>query len=204
MDVLIVFSLILSLAAAIAAFILIVPDSKRRQFTGFLRMLHDILNFKQLLIEKILKFCYIFFTVFAVLSGFFGSFQYMEYDAGEGLLIMLASLTLIPLLIRVIFEFSMMAILLVKNVIDINKKLPGGTKEPEAEPAPYQPNPVSYQPAPASYENPYQPAPTTYQPVQPTYQQPVQPAYQPNYRYCTHCGAYYDANAGRCPNCGNQ
>ena len=192
-----IFCLILALGAAIAAFILVVPESKRRQFTGFMRVLHDILNFKQLLIEKILKFCYIFLTVYAVLSGFFGSFQYMEWDAGYGLLMMLASLTLIPLLIRIIFEFSMMVILLVKNVIDINKKLPGGTKEPEAEPAPYQPNPTSYQPAPASYQNPYQAA-------QPTYQQPAQPAYQPNYRYCTHCGAYYDANAGRCPNCGNQ
>ena len=197
--------LILALGAAIAAFILIVPESKRRNFTGFMRVLHDILNFKQLLIEKILKFCYIFATVYAVLSGFFGSFQYMEWDAGYGLLMMLASLTLIPLVIRLSFELLMMMVLLVKNVIDINKKLPGSTKEPEPEPAPYQPNPTSYQPAPASYQNPYQTAQPTYQqPVQPTYQQPVQPAYQPNYRYCTHCGAYYDANAGRCPNCGNQ
>lgn len=199
-----IFSLILALGAAIAAFILIVPENKGRQFTGFMRVLHDILNFKQLLLEKILKFCYIFFTVYAVLAGLFSSFEMFEWDAGTGLLTMLASLTLVPLLIRVVFEMSMMLILLVKNVIDINKKLPGGTKEPEpAQPA-YQPNPTSYQPNPASYQNPYQAAQPTYQPAQPTYQQPAQPAYQPNYRYCTHCGAYYDANAGRCPNCGNQ
>ena len=199
-----IFLLILALGAAIAAFILIVPENQGRQFTGFMRVLHDILNFKQLLLEKILKFCYIFFTVYAVLAGLFSSFEMFEWDAGTGLLTMLASLTLVPLLIRVIFEMSMMLILLVKNVIDINKKLPGGTKEPEpAQPA-YQPNPTSYQPNPASYQNPYQAAQPTYQPAQPTYQQPAQPAYQPNYRYCTHCGAYYDANAGRCPNCGNQ
>lgn len=199
-----IFLLILALGAAIAAFILIVPENKGRQLTGFMRVLHDILNFKQLLMEKILKFCYIFFTVYAVLYGLFGSFEMFEWDAGMGLLLMLTSLTLVPLLIRVIFEMSMMLILLVKNVIDINKKLPGGTKEPEpAQPA-YQPNPTSYQPNPASYQNPYQAAQPTYQPAQPTYQQPAQPAYQPNYRYCTHCGAYYDANAGRCPNCGNQ
>ena len=192
-----IFLLILALGAAIAAFILIVPENKGRQFTGFMRVLHDILNFKQLLLEKILKFCYIFLTVYGVLVGLFSSFEMFEWDAGTGLLLMLTSLTLVPLLIRVIFEMSMMLILLVKNVIDINKKLPGGTKEPEpAQPA-YQPNPTSYQPNPASYQNPYQAA-------QPTYQQPAQPAYQPNYRYCTHCGAYYDANAGRCPNCGNQ
>ena len=148
-----IFLLILALGAAIAAFILIVPENKGRQFTGFMRVLHDILNFKQLLLEKILKFCYIFATVYFVLAVLFRSFEMFEWDAGTGLLMMLASLTLVPLLIRV-----------VKNVIDINKKLPGGTKEPE----------------------------------------PAQPAYQPNYRYCTHCGAYYDANAGRCPNCGNQ
>lgn len=199
-----IFLLILALGAAIAAFILIVPENKGRQLTGFMRVLHDILNFKQLLLEKILKFCYIFFTVYAVLAGLFSSFEMFEWDAGTGLLTMLASLTLVPLLIRVVFEMSMMLILLVKNVIDINKKLPGGTKEPEpAQPA-YQPNPTSYQPNPASYQNPYQAAQPTYQPAQPTYQQPAQPAYQPNYRYCTHCGAYYDANAGRCPNCGNQ
>lgn len=199
-----IFLLILALGAAIAAFILIVPENKGRQLTGFMRVLHDILNFKQLLLEKILKFCYIFLTVYGVLDGLFRSFEMFEWDAGTGLLLMLTSLTLVPLLIRVIFEMSMMLILLVKNVIDINKKLPGGTKEPEpAQPA-YQPNPTSYQPNPASYQNPYQAAQPTYQPTQPTYQQPAQPAYQPNYRYCTHCGAYYDANAGRCPNCGNQ
>ncbi len=200
-----IFLLILALGAAIAAFILIVPENKGRQLTGFMRVLHDILNFKQLLLEKILKFCYIFFTVYATLLGLFSSFEMFEWDAGTGLLLMLTSLTLVPLLIRVVFEMSMMLILLVKNVIDINKKLPGGTKEPEpAQPA-YQPNPTSYQPNPASYQNPYQAAQPTYQqPAQPTYQQPAQPAYQPNYRYCTHCGAYYDANAGRCPNCGNQ
>ena len=159
-----IFSLILALGAAIAAFILNVPENKGRQFTGFMRVLHDILNFKQLLLEKILKFGYIFATVYFVLTGLFGSFEMFEWDAGMGLLTMLGSLTLVPLLIRVIFELSMMVILRVKNVIDINKKLPGGTKEPE----------------------------------------PAKPAYQPNYRYCTHCGAYYDANAGRCPNCGNQ
>ena len=192
-----IFLLILALGAAIAAFILIVPENKGRQFTGFMRVLHDILNFKQLLLEKILKFGYIFATVYFVLTRLFDSFEMFEWDAGTGLLLMLSSLTLVPLLIRVVFEMSMMLILLVKNVIDINKKLPGGTKEPEpAQPA-YQPNPTSYQPNPASYQNPYQAA-------QPTYQQPAQPAYQPNYRYCTHCGAYYDANAGRCPNCGNQ
>ena len=204
MDVLIVLCFILALGAAIAAFILIVPENKGRQLTGFMRVLHDILNFKQLLLEKILKFCYIFATVYFVLAVLFSSFEMFEWDAGTGLLLMLSSLTLVPLLIRVIFEMSMMLILLVKNVIDINKKLPGGTKEPEpAQPA-YQPNPTSYQPNPASYQNPYQAAQPTYQPAQPTYQQPAQPAYQPNYRYCTHCGAYYDANAGRCPNCGNQ
>ena len=48
-----IFSLILALGAAIAAFILIVPENKGRQLTGFMRVLHDILNFKQLLLEKI-------------------------------------------------------------------------------------------------------------------------------------------------------
>ena len=200
MEVLAIFILLLALGAAIAASILIVPESKGRQFTGFMRMLHDVLNFKQLLIEKILKFCYIFTTALFILAGVFGGFYTMTEDFGSGFAMLLFAPTLGSVLVRLAYEGMMMMVLMVKNIIDINKKMPGTPKDPEpvkpAKPA-YQPAQPTYQPNPASYQNPYQPA-------QPTYQQPVQPAYTPNYRYCTHCGAYYDANAGRCPNCGNQ
>ena len=79
-----------------------------------------------------------------------------------------------PIVIRIAYEILMMFILLVKNTMEINKKMPAATEarcECEEEPAP------AAEPAQA-------PAPEP----------------EPLYRYCTVCGTRYDANKGGCPN----
>ena len=76
--------------------------------------------------EKILQALYIFSTAFIVLYGVFLLFN-VEYSywggthwtGGVGLLCILLG----PILIRLSYELMMMAILLLKNVISINRKL---------------------------------------------------------------------------------
>ena len=98
-----------------------------------LQKLHDYFNFKKLYIETILKFCFVLATVvcevmgaYVIISTFLtfiftiASFQIGMLFGGifGGLLIM----TLGALVIRLIYEGTMMFIILVKNVIEINKK----------------------------------------------------------------------------------
>lgn len=127
---LIVMAIVLAIAATVLAFIFIVPESKVARLGKFGRFLHDTVNFKYLIIEKILQALYIFATAYVVLQGFFMLFyvdrsyslfgyNYSTWYGGYGLLLMILG----PISIRLVYELLMMSILLVKNVIQINGKL---------------------------------------------------------------------------------
>ena len=115
---------VLSLIATIAVYILIMPERKRPRMSGFAAALHDIFQFKSFLIEKIVKFLYVFSTIYIIFSGFFTLFK----SFGTGLLTMLLG----PIVLRLVYEFFMLTILLVKNVIEINRKLGGEPAAPRA------------------------------------------------------------------------
>ena len=51
--VMLILGLILAVAATVLAFIFIIPSKKREKLGGFFRFLHDVFNFKFLIIEKI-------------------------------------------------------------------------------------------------------------------------------------------------------
>ena len=186
-----VISLVAALAATILLFVLVLPDKKRPTLNGFFKGIADIFNFRTLLIEKIVKFLYTFMTIFAVLMGFFMLFmqQYGQSLALRGLFIMLIS----PIVIRLFFEITMMAILLVKNVIEINNKLgyknsddKGNTSSPFAEPK-----------LPKKVEAPVQPKAAAEPAQQAAPAQPKTPS------VCATCGTLRaNENAPFCTNCG--
>lgn len=133
---------IASLVATVLAFIFIVPDKKRARLNSFGKFLHDTFNFKYLIVEKILQALYIFATVSVFFSGFFMLFYVQPgYDygwgysspsrwyGGYGLLVMILG----PIAVRLAYEFIMMAILLIKNVIQINNKLKGDDSAAKAD-----------------------------------------------------------------------
>lgn len=124
---------LVSLVLMILLFIFVVPEKKRASLGGFGKFLHDTVNFKYLIIEKILQAFYIFVTIYVFGIGFCRiilQYQFRVAAIIEGVLIMLLG----PIVIRVAYELIMMAILLVKNVIQINNKLryPAATTAPVA------------------------------------------------------------------------
>lgn len=112
---------ILAIIATVAAFILIVPESKREKLGRFGKFLHDAVNFKFLIVEKILQALYIFFTALVILVGFFMLFcsDWSGWMGGKGILLMILG----PIAVRLSYELMMMAVLAVKNIISINNKL---------------------------------------------------------------------------------
>lgn len=58
---------ILAIAATVVAFVMIVPESKREKLGRFGKFLHDAVNFKFLIVEKILQALYIFVTAYVIL-----------------------------------------------------------------------------------------------------------------------------------------
>lgn len=117
-----VFALLAAIAATVLAFIFLVPEKCRAKLNGFGKFIHDTLNFKYLIISKVLQAFYIFSTAFAIIGGFFMLFQTDIFDrwmGGYGLLLMFLG----PIVIRVVYELLMLSLLLVQNVISINRKL---------------------------------------------------------------------------------
>lgn len=107
--------LILAVVLTVLAFIFIVPEKQREKLNAFGKFLHDTCNFNYLLIEKLLQALYIFLTVFAILMGLYTLVH--SFWAGLALTIIM------PIVIRLIYEFLMMAVLLLKHVITIDNKL---------------------------------------------------------------------------------
>lgn len=190
---------ILAVVATVLAFIFIVPEKKRAKMNKFGKFLHDTVNFKYLIIEKILQALYIFATATVIFLGFFMLF-YVEparetyfytksatWYGGYGLLLMILG----PIAVRLAYEFLMMLLLLVKNVIQINGKLKNTDEEAAAPVAPVEPiqptqpdyssNPFHVAPAYTAPTVPVAPVEPVYTapaaPVEPAYTAPLEPMY---------------------------
>lgn len=196
---------VLAVVLTILAFIFIVPEKRRAKLNAFGKFLHDTCNFNYLLIEKLLQALYIFLTVFSILTGAYTLFK----SFGIGLVIMIG----LPLLIRLIYEFLMMTVLLLKHVIMIDNKLKNQNtvdkkQQPEAsvfagrerkKPAPAPAKEPVKKAAPVSTTPEAPEAEVTEKPA-PVKMAPEAPA-RPKAVFCTECGSRLDEN-GKCPNCG--
>ena len=107
---------VLGIAAVVCAYIFVIPEKRVRGMNKFLYTLHKIFTFKFLLIEKINRFLYVLFTILSITMGFFMMFAKDMFAIG--LVIMLV----LPILLRIIFEASMLKIIMTNNLIELNKK----------------------------------------------------------------------------------
>ena len=172
-----ILSIILALVATVLAFIFIVPEKKLGKLNKFGKFIHNTLNFKYLIVEKILQALYIFFTAYVILEGFFMLFVVDRWSGWQGLTGIL-TMILGPIAIRLVFEFTMMVIILIKNVIQINNRLSGKENDD-------------------IFATPEIPVPTKAPEAAPA--APEAPAVA----HCTNCGA--DVEAGSfCTNCGTK
>jgi len=132
-EVMLYIALALAVAATVAVCLFILPKSKANHPNVYIAKAHDIVNFKSLLIDKLIKVLYIFSTCFVVLFAIF------ELFAGLPFLWFLILLIGGPILIRLLYESFMLFVLLTQNVIEINRKLGGSPAEPEAPEVPAVP-----------------------------------------------------------------
>lgn len=153
MDTLIIIGILLAIAATIVLYIKVMPKRYDGKLGNkFLQFLHDFFNFKTFYIEALTKFVFVLLTCACIFVGFlllFGKIEYYGYFGAtfeqSTFLYGLGLMILGPLVLRVTYEFVMMAILLVQNVIAINRKLkvqvspvspaPAAKAEEAAEPA---------------------------------------------------------------------
>ncbi len=183
-----VFAILTAIAGTVLAYIFIIPEKKRAGLNKIFKLLHDVFNFKFLIIEKVLQALYVFTTLAVFLYGVFMIFGFDFYTkwngeteviwhGGYGILIAILG----PIFIRLTYEGAMMLILLVKNVIQINGKLKNANEDTKED--------MFAVPEFKKAEAPVAEAPKA----------PEAPAAAP-VRFCTNCGSILNAD-GTCPNC---
>ena len=108
-----VIAFILAIAAGIMIYFMFVKDNK--PVSENLQKLKDLLDFKTMLIEPILKIVYIIATVFIILFSFgLISLNFVSF---------LMVLILGPIAIRIVYELMMINIMIWKNTKEINDNI---------------------------------------------------------------------------------
>ncbi len=133
-----VIAVLATIVAIILLYRFIVPEKRRPYLNKLGQFLHDVFNFKFLIVEKVMQFFYILATTFVVCYGvsmilgidvyrsaYYGSST--EWYGIYGILIAIVG----PFAIRLAYELLMLFILLVKNVMQINKKLKASSDDLE-------------------------------------------------------------------------
>jgi hypothetical protein len=105
---------VLALVGGILVYVLFLSKKNEKKFTGFVKWLYDFLSFKTLTIEMLLKVCYLITAIYLTLI----SFAFI----GTSALLFFGILLLGNLFARIIYEGSLLVILIYKNTKEINEK----------------------------------------------------------------------------------
>jgi len=107
-----VLAVVLAIVGGILVYIFFL-NNKKLKLNGFLAWLKNFLNFNTMMLEVILKVLYLIATIYVILSSF--------SLIGTNFLLFLITLVVGPVIVRIIFESSLMFIMIWKNTSDISK-----------------------------------------------------------------------------------
>ena len=108
-------SVILAIIGGIVLYFTFLSKKNEGKFTGFLGWLYDVITFKKMMIENVLKILYIIVALFVTLSSFgLMSISFLAF---------LLTLVIGNVLTRVIYELLLVKLVICKNTTEINKKL---------------------------------------------------------------------------------
>ena len=107
-------SVILSIVGGIVLYFTFLKKSNEEKFDGFAGWMYDFLTFRKMMIESILKICYLISALFVTLISFI---------AGGNILACLIVLVVGNLIVRIVYEFSLILLVICRNTTDISKKL---------------------------------------------------------------------------------
>ena len=113
-----VWGIISAVIAVIGGFVLyfsFLSKSNEGKFTGWKGWMYDFLTFKKMVIENILKIVYLILAIFITLSSL--------GVISESFLGFLAYLIIGNLVLRVIYELSLVILIICRNTTEMNKKL---------------------------------------------------------------------------------
>lgn len=109
----VILSLILAIVGGILIYFLFLNKKNEGKFTGFLGWLYDFLSFKKMFLEALLKITYLIVAIYITLYSF--------VLIGDSFLGFLLTLVLGNVIARVVYEFSLILLVICRNTTDIAK-----------------------------------------------------------------------------------
>ena len=109
----VILSLILAVVGGILVYFLFLSKKNEGKFTGFLGWLYDFLSFKKMFLEALLKVTYLIIAIYITLYSF--------VLIGDSFLGFLLTLVLGNVVTRVVYEFSLILLVICRNTTDIAK-----------------------------------------------------------------------------------
>ena len=109
----IILSLILAIVGGILIYFLFLNKKNEGKFKGFLGWLYDFLSFKKMFLEALLKTTYLIVAIYITLSSL--------AIIGDSFLGFLLQLVLGNVIARVVYEFSLILLVICRNTTDIAK-----------------------------------------------------------------------------------
>lgn len=108
-------SAILALIGGIVLYFTVFANKNEDKYKGFMAWLYDFIKFKKLYITTVLKISYLVGAIFLTLFSF--------ALISVSFLLFLIILTIGNLVLRMIYEFSLVLLSIHENVAEINKKM---------------------------------------------------------------------------------
>lgn len=114
-------SIILAVVGGILIYFLFLSKKNEEKFKGFVGWLYDFLSFKKMFMEALLKITYLIVALYITLSSF--------ALIGSNFIGFLAMLIIGNVVARLVYEFSLLLLVICRNTTEINKKLSKKDKE---------------------------------------------------------------------------
>ena len=111
----VIVSLILAIVGGILIYFLFLSKKNEGKFKGFLGWVYDFLSFKKFFLEAVLKITYLVVAIYITLSSF--------AMIASNFLGFILTLVFGNVLARIIYEFSLLVLVICRNTTEINAKL---------------------------------------------------------------------------------
>ncbi len=110
-------ALILAIVGGILIYFLFLSKKNEGKFQGFLGWLYDFLSFKKFFLEAVLKITYLVVAIYITLASF--------AMIASNFLGFILTLVLGNVFARIVYEFSLLILVICRNTTEINAKLSG-------------------------------------------------------------------------------
>ncbi len=118
-------SFLVALCAGIVLYFTFLNPKNAENYNGFTKKLYNFLSFKVMSLESILKICYLVFAIYITIS----SFSFISTSFIQFLLVLFIG----NIMIRLIFEGCLLILMIHKELVEINKKVPNKEKKEKDE-----------------------------------------------------------------------